>query len=370
MSVDDERYRRDEELLRQALREEADQVLPSLDALSRIRRRTARAPLWRRPVVLGMAAASVTALAVIVGSAYFLGNPADDTTASGSDSSPSATVMQSPSPSLTESPTPTDPPDRTETASPPPETDAPQTGNETVPVYFVTETTRGDRLAREFHNVPAPDGPLAAAVTTMLTSRANDPDYDASAWLPDTEVRRVEVTNDVIEVDLTGQTDYTSVRDEVAQLAVQQLVYTVTAAASDAGQNGALPVQILVDGEPPARMWGELDLSQPVARANQLDVRQLVQINNPAEGAVVGPAVTIDGEAAVNEANLVWEIRQDGEVIEDGFTTAKECCRFAEFGFTVDLEPGSYTVTVSESDDSGGAEGFGPMSDTKNFSVE
>ena len=73
MSVDDERFRRDEELLRQALHQEADGVLPSLDALSRIRRRTARPPMWRRPVVLGVAAASVTAVAVIAGSAYFMG---------------------------------------------------------------------------------------------------------------------------------------------------------------------------------------------------------------------------------------------------------------------------------------------------------
>ena len=34
----------EEELLRRALREEADRVLPSADALARIRRRTARAP--------------------------------------------------------------------------------------------------------------------------------------------------------------------------------------------------------------------------------------------------------------------------------------------------------------------------------------
>ena len=75
MSIDDDGFRRDEDLLRRALHAEADDVLPSLDALSNIRRRTARPPLWRRPVVLGMAAASVTAVAVITASAYVLAQP-------------------------------------------------------------------------------------------------------------------------------------------------------------------------------------------------------------------------------------------------------------------------------------------------------
>jgi spore germination protein GerM len=364
---DDERFRRDEELLRRALREEADQVLPSVDALSRIRRRTARPPMWRRPVVWGMAAASVTALAVIAGSAYFLRSSSEDTVASSSDSSPSPTVVRTPDPYATESPPAVE---STGTATAPPETEVPQPGVDTVPVYYVTETPRGDRLAREFREVSVPDGPLVAAVTTMLAGSAQDPDYDRGVWLPDTEVRSVQVNENVIEVDFTGETDYTSVRDDIASLAVQQLVFTVTAAAADAGLNGGLPVQILVDGEPPSAMWGALDLSAPVTRAPQIDVRQLVQVNNPAEGAVVGRSVTVDGEAAVFEANVLWEIRQGEQVVENGFTSTTAGQQFAPFEFTVDLEPGSYELVVSEEDMSGGAEGFAPMSDTKTFTVE
>jgi hypothetical protein len=370
MSVDDERFRRDEELLRQALREEADGVLPSIDALSRIRRRTARPPLWRRPVVLGVAAASVTAMAVIAGSAYFLGDPADDTTASGSDSSPSAvdspTAAQSPSPSVTESPTP---PESTETT--PPETDGPGSGGlDTVPVYYVTDTTQGPRLAREFREVPAPDGPLVAAVTTMLAEPALDFDYE-SLWLPDTQVRGVEVTANAIEVDFTGETDYTAVRDDVAELAVQQLVYTVTAAANDAGLNGQLPVQIMVDGEQPGQMWGQLDLTEPIAREPQTNVGQLVQIDNPFDRAVVGRTVTVRGVAMAFEATLTWQVYDDeGNPVEEGFTNTNDSGRFAPFEFEVELEPGVYSVVVTDSDPTGGAEGPGPMSDTKNFTVE
>jgi spore germination protein GerM len=365
MSIDDERFRRDEELLRRALHEQADDVLPSVDALSRIRRRTSRPPLWRRPVVLGMAAASVTALAVIVGSSWWLGGSSDDTTTTGSDSSPSATT--SPSPSVTESPTPSEPTETGTTSSSP---DSAPTRNETVPVYYVTETTRGDRLVREYREVPAPDGPLVAAVTAMLAGSALDPDYNRSVWLPDTRVRGVEVKDDVIEVDFTGATDYTGVRDEVAQVAVQQLVYTVTAAANDAGQNGALPVQILVDGEPADAMWGQFDLSEPVGRAPQLEILSPVQIHTPQDGDVVGRSVTIDGVAVSFEGHLDWKIFDDeGNIVEESFTTTTESSTLAPFTFDVDLEPGTYSVVVTESDPSGG-EGAGPTSDTKNFTVE
>jgi Immunoglobulin-like domain of bacterial spore germination/Sporulation and spore germination len=366
---DDERARRDEELLRRALHQEADQVLPSLDALSSIRRRTARTPLWQRPVVWGMAAASITALAVIVGSAYFLQSSSDDTVASGANSSPSPvespTVEQSPTASPAESPT-----SPTGTATSPPETEEPEPGRDVVPVYYITETTQGDRLAREFRDVPAPEGPLVAAVATMLAEPARDPDYQ-SYWLSDTQVRRIEIAENAIEVDFTGETDYTSVPDDIAQLAVQQLVYTVTAAASDAGLNGGLPVQILVDDQPPAEMWGQLDLSEPIARAPQANVRQLVQIDEPLDGAVLGRTATFRGVALAYEAQVYWQVFDDeGHVVEEGFTLTTDSSTFAPFTFEVELEPGFYSVVVTESDPTGGAEGPGPMSDTKNFSVE
>ena len=57
MTTDDNRPQQDEQLLRQALHNEAAKVLPSPDVLARIRARTARAPLWRSPLALGMAAA-------------------------------------------------------------------------------------------------------------------------------------------------------------------------------------------------------------------------------------------------------------------------------------------------------------------------
>jgi hypothetical protein len=361
---------RDEELLRRALREEADRIMPSPDALARIRERTARRPFWRAPLVVGLAGGLVTATAVIAGAIVVLDTPDADNTFTGpSDSTPAPTS----SPSVSEPATLGSSRPPTPSQSVPGVTSPSESVLiENVPVYYVTDTSAGPRLAREFRNVEAPDGPLVAAVKTMLATAPEDPEYEA-LWSSATDVRSVEVKDDVIEVDLTGTADYTGVTEEIARLATQELVYTVTAAvsASSDGSGGNLPVQVLLDGVSVEKLWGDVDMSEPVARAPQEDVRQLVQINNPAEGSDVERSFTVDGEAAVFEATLEWEVvDSDGEVVLSDFATAEECCKFAPFEFPVELEPGTYTIRVSETDPSGGAEGRAPMTDTRTVTVK
>jgi hypothetical protein len=362
MTTGDNGQQRDEQLLRQALHDEAAKVLPSPDALARIRARTARAPLWRSPLALGMAAAVATAAAVIAGGVAVLGDSAVDTTATDQPAAGSTSGSETPSADTTEPSPETGTPPESPTA-----TSDPQSETATVPVYYVAETPAGQRLAREFRTVPTPDGPLVAAVETMLSVPPLDPQYQ-TLWGSATEVRGVDVVGNVIEVDLTDSVDYTGAAPDVAELATQELVYTVTAAASmTRAARGALPVRILVEGERTDQLWGELDISEPVPRADQLAVRQLVQINEPAEGAVVGRAVEISGEAAAFEATVGWKIFRDGELVDDGFATARECCTFSPFSFTVELEPGSYEVVVT---DPSGGEGRPPMSDSRSFRVE
>ena len=354
----------EEELLRRALREEADRVLPGPDALARIRKRTARAPFWRTPLALGMAAAVVTGTAVIAGGVVVLRGSDVDSTVSGPSVTLDTTPTQPPE-TPTSSPTTPIPPPTSESTPPPTEV-----GIATVPVYYVTETPAGMRLAREFRSVPAPDGPVVAAVETMLAEAPRDPDYQR-LWDASTDVESAEVDDGIIEINLTGSTDYTGAGDDEARLAIQELVYTVTAAFASIGETGGLPVQLLVDGEPVDKVWGNVDVSEPVERAPQVEVRQLVQINNPGEGALVGGTVTVDGEAAVYEANVLWQILDDaGNEVQGGSTTAEACCQFSRFRFSVELEPGSYEVVVSEDDASGGAEGNPPMSDSRTFTVE
>jgi hypothetical protein len=191
------------------------------------------------------------------------------------------------------------------------------------------------------------------------------PQYD-TLWNAATQVRSVEVGDGAINVDL-GLSGTPIIRGE-PETAIQQLVYTATAAASLVDRDyGSLPVRILVDGEPVDDLGG-VDVSEVLRRAAPLDVRQLVQLNEPSQGATVRSPVRVSGDAAVFEATLVWELRQDGRVVDSGFDNTREGQRFSEFDFELALEPGEYSIVITEGDASDG-EGGEPMSDERTFTV-
>lgn len=229
-------------------------------------------------------------------------------------------------------------------------------------VYYLIDTRAGVRLAREMRELAGTD-PAKEAVEAMIAG-PEDPEY-VSTWDPGTEVLSVSREADVIEVDLSDETRTADVGSEGAARMVQQLVYTVTEAVDEQAS-----VQLLVEGEPAGELWGTVTWDEPVARADPLDVRMLVQIDTPTEGAVVSSPLRVEGEANVFEATVQWRVIDDsGNETESGFTTTAEAYVFRPFSFEVDLDPGTYTVTVSESDPSGG-EGGEPMTDTRTVTVE
>lgn len=239
----------------------------------------------------------------------------------------------------------------------------------TMPVYYAVEAGSGSRLAREFREVPDRGGPVVAAARAMIDT-PTVPDY-RSLWNPKSEIRSVDVTRDVIEVDLVDRDVFAAEADP--DLAIQQLVYTVTAAADMAGQAaGPRPVRVLVDGSPTETI-GEgrqtVDVSELLERVDETVVRLLVQIDDPAEGATVGRSVHVTGAAATFEGTVLWEVRRDGHMVKSGFATAEECCIFSPFSFTVELSIGDYQVIVMEDDQSAG-EGLPAMVDRRTFTVE
>jgi hypothetical protein len=230
-----------------------------------------------------------------------------------------------------------------------------------VPVYFVAETGAGPRLYREFHRVVTTD-PASDAVREMLRGPL-DPDY-RTTWPSGTALRSpVTAADGVITVDLTLGSGPAQVGTAAAELTVQQLVYTVQGTLQSTD-----PVRILVDGAPVPELFGAVATAEPVARGDQYAVRSLLQIDSPAEGATVGRTVTVSGEAAAFEANVPWEVLQDGRVVQRGFTTAEVGQQFAAFRFTVTLAPGTYVVRITEDDPSDG-EGRPPFSDDKTITV-
>ncbi len=295
----------------------------------------------RNPVRSGLRA-GVLALGVAVAAAGCGTEEAPTATDSPSDS-PSESASPSESPSPTEEPSETTPPTQPST------------------VFYVVDTRAGLRLAGEPHDVPADDATVGA-VEAMIAG-PDDPDY-ASKWNPDTQVLGVTRDGRNVTVDLSADARRANVGSEGAALMIQQLVYTVSEATTPKAK-----VRLLIDGQPAGELWGAVDWSTPVRRADPLDVRQLVQIDTPREGEEVSSPVTVSGVAATFEANVPWRVLNDkGKVVEKGFTTAEEAFTFAAYSFTVDLPAGTYTIEVSEDDPSGG-EGGAPMTDTRTVTV-
>ncbi|HEU4540102.1 MAG TPA: Gmad2 immunoglobulin-like domain-containing protein [Jiangellaceae bacterium] len=365
----------DEDRLRRALEQEAAKVYPSPGGLERILNR-ARQPrwtmAWRSPAVLGMVAAVVTAVAVLgVGAVTLRDQGSSDEAGQGlapaTSSAPVTSEPVSPSPEATKDDTdePVTSHPTSKEPSRPPVTQQRESGfTGAVPVYFVNDTRAGFRLAREWIPVESQRNAIEEAVSRMI-AKPPVPDYD-TLWDPATEVRSVEVRDGAIEVDLA--LPGAPIVHGDADLAIQQLVYTATAAASLVDSDyGSLPVRILVEGEQVDELDG-VDVSDVLRRHAPLDVRQLVQLNEPSQNATVRSPVRVSGDAAVFEATIVWELRQDGSVVDSGFENTQEGQRFSEFSFELELEPGEYTIVITEDDVSGG-EGGEPMSDERTFTV-
>jgi hypothetical protein len=236
-------------------------------------------------------------------------------------------------------------------------------------VYWVAESRSSFALYREFRDVPDVGGPVASAVAAMTRQRPLDPDY-TTPWRP---ASRVTVTQEgsALTVDLSADAiGGTQVGSELAERAVQQLVYTATAAAQQAGAP-ASTVRVLVDGRP-ADAWGAVHLGEPTRRAPLVDVQGHAWVTNPQEGQrLAAGTVRFEGFGTSFEANFGWKITSStGALVSRGSATGGTGDGgFGTFAFTAELEPGTYVVTVSTDDASGGAEGPGPAVDDKRFTV-
>lgn len=367
--------------LRDALRRDAEQVQPEGDALDDIRRRTAlaarsarRRRMWTITGAAGLATAAAVAGAVVVS-----GNLVDQTAAPG-PAVPPATDSPTPTPTPSAAPTPTltptpsaEPPEPTPTPTlqsrgpktpeptqkqAPPPAAAPR--DLSLPVYYLGDTTTGLRLFREWHVVETSDPPAVAALDQMFGQRPLDGDYD-TLWAQGSRTRSVDQGGGRITVDVSRDVLATSVPRRTADLMVQQLVYTVQAALQS-----TQPVQILVEGRPVPDISGA-PVSEPVGRADQLEVQALTWLVTPFEGDTVGRTFRVEGIANAFEATVSWQLLDGRRVVKDGFTTAAEGMAFSSYSFRVrNVPPGEYTLKAYQESPEDGSDTF---VDTKDVSV-
>jgi hypothetical protein len=309
--------------LRHTLEQEVAAVQPVGDGLARIRARTAHRRRWSRGLVLS--AATAGALGLVAGGVYAAVSGDDVTTTTPPVASRPATPTAPSSPTSSPSVAPSTPvpsPSGSGMTKPStkPGTAVPATA--VVPVYYVAPQRDGElRLFREFARVAVPEGRGRAAVTQLFSARAADPDY-RSTWPTSTRLLSYSVSGDVATVDVNAAPS--------EPIAVQQLVYTVTGAESRLSG-----VQLRVQGK----------TRGTYRRAPRVDVEGLIWLLQPTEGARVARTFTFGGIASVTEANVSWEVLQNGRVVKEGFTTAAEAGPArADWSDRVTLAPGTYVL--------------------------
>jgi hypothetical protein len=162
----------------------------------------------------------------------------------------------------------------------------------------------------------------------------------------------------------------TDLTQDVAEIAVQQLVYTATAAAYVA-RTPATTVAITIDGKP-ALAWNRVQLGAPMARMPMTAVQSHAWVISPQQGDVVkAGTVTFTGYGTSFEATFMWRItRADGgRVAEGSVMGGTGTGGFGQFTWTAKLGAGSYIVRLATDDPSGGAAPGGAAVDTKTFTV-
>jgi hypothetical protein len=239
---------------------------------------------------------------------------------------------------------------------------APATGHDlAITAYYLGSTAPGLRLFAErhqLHDVRTSD--VQAAVNAALGT-PEDPDYHS----PFPAGTRATVTGDgdVVTVDFPDAAIANDpvLSDHDAAMAIQAVVWTVNATLQR-------PVQVRfeVAGQPAATLFGKV-LNGAVTEQDGDTVLSPVSVDL-AEGQQVPSGTIVSGHAATFEANVVWELRQGEQVVKRGFTTAGECCTLSPYTFRLVAPPGSYTLVVHDTDESGG-EGNGETSDSKDIVV-
>ena len=314
--------------------------------------------------IFGAFGAAVATAAVITG-VVLAGNnnPSadDDNTAPGNSTSPSTDVTDLP----TDEPT------------------DPVTGDReaAVPIYYVGETPQGPRLYREFQEMevcPNPGCLFSASAEQAVLGMPLDPDY-RNPWPGGPTGVSATYNGDFITVDIETD-DAQALHDgpagitpDQADIAIQSLIYSAQAGL---GQ-GRPAVQLLINGSHTDQVLGQ-PASEPIANGPVLATLAHVNITTPEQGEIVsGDTLEVTGVANSNEANVLVKLqRYEGtDIVDQQPFTADGWMgnKLFPFSGTLDISgasPGTYILSASTDDPSGGEEGFGPHTDSKIITIE
>lgn len=226
-----------------------------------------------------------------------------------------------------------------------------------APVYWIGRSNENVFLYREFRDVPEQENPVTRALRSMMSEKPLDPDF-FTPWQNPKKLTTSISGKNVITVDVSPDAFNSNLDDDMAKRAIQQLVYTATAAGASSGlvdSGKQIEVVILVDGHTDYLAFNHVKLGTPTARA--MGMVAPVWIIDPQEGvSVPGGSVKISGRSTLPGGKLRWKILRvagssDKTAYLSGELTAPaEATQSGLFSLTVNLAPGNYEVRVSQID--------------------
>ncbi len=229
-----------------------------------------------------------------------------------------------------------------------------------APVYWIGRSNSDVFLYREFRDVPEQENPVTRALRAMMSDKPLDPDF-FTPWQNPSKLASSISGKDVITVDVSEDAFNSNVDADMAARAIQQLIYTATAAAASSGlvdSGQQIRVRILVDGHTDYVAFDHIQLGALMTRTSGLVAP--VWIIDPQEAVEVPQgSVKITGRSTTAGGKLRWQILQsrdngDKEPFLTGETTASpEQGQAGVFTLALNLPAGDYELRVAQAGSGG-----------------
>lgn len=225
-----------------------------------------------------------------------------------------------------------------------------------IPVYWLGHSNNDVFLYREFLAVNGNGDPIQAALMAMTSQKPLDGDY-FTPWKKPSKLGASISAKNVITVDISSDAFSDNVDAGIAQRAIQQLVYTATAAAANAGlidDNSSIQVVILVDGHTDYEAFGKVALNGPLVREGTFLAP--VWVIDPQDGSRLNAPVKVNGRGVSANGQLLWQLLKfDAKGRQSVYLSGSTAIRtgsgqLGAFDFTLKPPPGSYELKVFAAD--------------------
>lgn len=243
-----------------------------------------------------------------------------------------------------------------------------------APVYWIGRSNGNVFLYREFRDVPEQENPVTRALRAMMSEKPLDPDF-FTPWQDPAKLASSISGKNVITVDVSEDAFNSNLDADMAVRAIQQLVFTATAAAASSGlidSGQQIQVRILVDSHTDYVAFDHVLLGDPMSRGAGMVAP--VWIIDPQENTeLTGGSVKITGRSTAPGGKLRWQILRaeangDKTPYLTGETTAAaEAGQSGLFTLALSLTSGNYELRVSQVDPAGGGQELNV--DTRSFNV-